>query len=128
MPRISTQQTVPAYTSLLAFQDAIDEKTMAIPSLQCPDLGHLALTMSPADFITANDDVAFVIPIQPTDPTLHLVSIPSVAPVAIPAVVGQVPAPAPIPAVAGPVPAPPDHFTVPENQRLYIAQKEAFYT
>ena len=107
MPTISTQQMVLTYTSLLAFQEAINENAIAIPSWQCLDLGHFALTISPIDFTTANDNIAFVIPIQTTDPTSQSVAIP---------------------VVAGPAPAPLDHFTVLENQRLYIAQKEAFYT
>ena len=62
MLRISTQLKVPTYSSLLAFQDAIEENAMAIPSWQCPDLGHLALTMaSTDDFTAANDDTPFVI-------------------------------------------------------------------
>ena len=89
---------------------------MAIPSWQCPDLGHLALTMiSTEDFTAGNNDIPFVIPIQPTDPTVAL-------PVPIPVVTNQVPETTVTPA------APLDHFTVLERQRLYIAQRDAFYT
>ena len=117
MPRISIQQMVPTYTSLLVFQDTINENAMAIPSWQCPDLGHLALvTMIPKDFTTANDGVAFVIPVQPADPTTALPGpIPAVVPAAIPGVAGQVPALVAVPAVAGQVPAPLDHFTALEK-------------
>ena len=71
--------------------------------------------VSTEDFTAVNDDVPFVILDQPTDPTAAL-------PGPIPAVTGQVPAPNINPT------APLDHFTVLERQRLYIAQKEAFYT
>jgi len=105
---------------------------MAIPSWQCPDLGHLALTMaSTADFTAANDDIPFVIPVQPTDPTTALpgptpIGLP--APVPLSAVAGQVPALGLNPAVTGQFPTPLHHFTVLERQCLYIAKKEAFYT
>ena len=132
MPRISTQQQVPTYSSLLAFQDAIDENAMAIPSWQCPDLGHLALTMaSTDDFTAANDDTPFVIPIQPTDPTLAFpTAITPVEPAQDPAEPvdpTQVPA-APVPAAPATPAVPLDHFTVLERQRLYVAQRDAFYT
>ena len=69
MPRISTSSTKPNYTSLKNFQDAIDANAMSIMS-STTELGHLALTRSPTEFTLANNNTAFVIPLNPgTAPT-----------------------------------------------------------
>ena len=44
MPKISTQNTPPTYTSLHIFQDVINENDMAVPALNI-DLGHASLTI-----------------------------------------------------------------------------------
>ena len=71
MPKISTHDEKPSYTSLKKFQAAIDENAMAIPSYTT-DLGHLALVITPEDFREANADEQFVPPanpgLQPTAP------------------------------------------------------------
>jgi hypothetical protein len=64
MPKISTHDEKPSYTSLKKFQTAIDENAMAVPSYTT-DLGHLALVISEEDFRAANDDEAFEPPTNP---------------------------------------------------------------
>ena len=69
MPKISTHDEKPTYSSLKKFQAAIDENAMAVPSYTT-DLGHLALVITDTDFRAANEDETFVPPINPgTQPT-----------------------------------------------------------
>ena len=53
MPKISTVDSPPNYTSILAFQNAANENAMAVPAPNT-DLGHGYLTMKQAHFNTAN--------------------------------------------------------------------------
>lgn len=64
MPRISTDASKPTYSTLRAFQDAIQDNAMTIPSPQT-ELGHLALVISPADFFAVNARTAFIVPTDP---------------------------------------------------------------
>jgi hypothetical protein len=64
MPRISTDESKPTYSTLRAFQDAIQDNAMTIPSPQT-ELGHLALVVSPTDFAAANSTIPFVVPTDP---------------------------------------------------------------
>ena len=64
MPRISTSSTKPNYTSLKNFQDSIDENALSIMSYTT-ELGHLAITRSAEEFKAANNNVAFVTPVNP---------------------------------------------------------------
>ena len=69
MPRISTSADKPNYTSLKKFQEHLDDNALTITS-NTTELGHLALTISSADFVKANDTKAFKVPTSPgTAPT-----------------------------------------------------------
>ena len=53
MPKISTADAPPNYTTILAFQDAANDQAMAVPAPNT-DLGHSYLTMKKEHFNTAN--------------------------------------------------------------------------
>ena len=53
MPNIYTARTPPNYISLRVFQDALNEKAMAVLDPD-KDLGHAALTMKTAHISTAH--------------------------------------------------------------------------
>ena len=56
MPKISTPNAPPNYTSLQTFQDTINENDMAVPTPNTV-LGHIALIMMKAHFTTANSGI-----------------------------------------------------------------------
>ena len=64
MPKIATATTRPSYTSLAKFQDAINSQALAVPIPQ-HTLGHLALVISAADYMSVNNTQAFVAPANP---------------------------------------------------------------
>ena len=64
MPHISSPRSKPTYSSLRAFQDAINKNALCISSLQT-ELGHLALVLSPEEYKQATNDEDFVIPKNP---------------------------------------------------------------
>ena len=68
IPKISTASDPPTFTSLQAFQDAINTNVMAVPAPDT-DLGHAALTMKSSHFTVANGG-AYTDPTSPgTSPT-----------------------------------------------------------
>ena len=68
IPKISTASDPPTFTSLQAFQDAINANAMAVPAPDT-DLGHAALTMKTSHFTVANGG-AYTDPTSPgTSPT-----------------------------------------------------------
>ena len=64
MPSLSTPSQAPSYTSLRAFQKALNHNAMSIISSQT-DLGHLSLVITEKKYLKASNQVKFV---PPTDP------------------------------------------------------------
>ena len=64
MPKMSTPSTPPTYQTVKDFQKALNHNAMAIQSSQT-ELGHLALVISKADFLAANNNKPFK---EPKDP------------------------------------------------------------
>ena len=64
MPSLSTPSQAPSYTSLCAFQKALNHNAMSIVSSQT-DLGHLSLVITEKKYLKASNQVKFV---PPTDP------------------------------------------------------------
>jgi hypothetical protein len=71
MPKIATATTRPSYTSIVKFQDAINGQALAIP-INDSDLGHLALVISPEDYASVNNDIAFIAPTSPGANPVHV--------------------------------------------------------
>ena len=70
MPKIATATTRPSYTSIIKFQKAINSQALAIP-INDSTLGHLALVISAIEYISVNNNVAFVEPVSPGANPVH---------------------------------------------------------
>ena len=55
MPVMSTPTSTPNYTTIKTFELALRENALAIPSYQT-HLGHLALVISPEEFLEVNNN------------------------------------------------------------------------
>ena len=64
MPKMSTLSSPPTYQTVKDFQKALNHNAMAIHSTQT-ELGHLALVISKANFLAANNNKPFK---EPKDP------------------------------------------------------------
>ena len=64
MPVMSTPTMTPNYTSIKKFEQALRDNALAISSYQT-HLGHLALVVSPEEYLEVSGDVPFIIPTNP---------------------------------------------------------------
>ena len=66
MPSLSTLTQAPSYSTLRAFQKALNHNAMSIHSPQT-DLGHLSLVISKQKYLKASNNIEFVAPTDTED-------------------------------------------------------------